>query len=338
LGVWPAIAAALIIGAEILLRAAADPLRRIAPMLTLAALIGTLVLTGGAADVALAGRPAAARAALGAGFWLGSTALLALAWEQARSAAPGWGPSVLSAALLAALAVLVAAGLLDGLSLVVEARARSGALQAAILEHLALSTGALALALAGTLPIAGLSLVAPRPAAAAQAVLNLVQIIPAVALFALLLPFLAALLDAVPALRRMGIRAIGPAPALIGVAAYCALPLLRGLVGGLHSPDPAVIEAGRAMGFTRWRLLIAVRLPLGWPVLASALRVAVVQSIGLVTLGGLIGAGGLGALVFEGMAQFATDLILLGALPIVLLALIADAVLGLALPGAGERR
>jgi osmoprotectant transport system permease protein len=245
---------------------------------------------------------------------------------------------VLSAALFGGLLVLVSTGLLDGLSLVVEARARSEALQAAILEHLALSAGALALALAVTLPVAGLSLLAPRPVAATQAILNLVQVIPAVALFGLLLPMLAALLDHMPALRQMGVRAIGPTPALIGVAAYCALPLLRGLIGGLHSPDPAVLEAGQAMGFSRWRLLLMVRLPLGWPVLASALRVATVQSIGLVTLGGLIGAGGLGALVFEGMAQFASDLILLGAIPIVVLALIVDAVLALALPSAESRR
>jgi osmoprotectant transport system permease protein len=338
LGIWHFGAAALVIGAELLSRSAADSARRMAPVLTLAALLGMLAVAGRAAEAALAGHPPSARAALGAGFWLGGAALLALAWEQARFAVPRSGPFLVSAVLFLGLAALVTAGFLDHLSLVVEARARSQALQAAILEHLVLSAGALALALAGTLPVAALSLAAPRPAAAAQTALSIVQIIPAVALFALLLPLIAALLVQMPILRQIGIRAIGPAPALIGVAAYCALPLLRGLVGGLHSPDPAVLESGRAMGFSRWRLLVAVRLPLGWPVLASALRVAAVQSIGLVTLGGLIGAGGLGALVFEGMAQFATDLILLGALPIVVLALVADAILGLALPRSGAWR
>jgi osmoprotectant transport system permease protein len=81
------------------------------------------------------------------------------------------------------------------------------------------------------------------------------------------------------------------------------------------------------MGMTQARITREVRLPLGLPVLAAALRVAAVQSIGLVTLGGLIGAGGLGAVVFEGMSQLAADLILLGALPIVALALLADAFL-----------
>jgi osmoprotectant transport system permease protein len=75
---------------------------------------------------------------------------------------------------------------------------------------------------------------------------------------------------------------------------------------------------------TEMRTTLEVRIPLGLPILMSALRVAAVQSIGLMTLGGLIGAGGLGAIVFEGMSQLASDLIILGAIPIVILALIAD--------------
>jgi osmoprotectant transport system permease protein len=81
------------------------------------------------------------------------------------------------------------------------------------------------------------------------------------------------------------------------------------------------------MGMRESRITREVRIPLAFPVLLGGLRVATVQAIGLMTLGGLVGAGGLGALVFEGLAQFATDLMLLGALPIVLLGLAADALL-----------
>jgi osmoprotectant transport system permease protein len=125
----------------------------------------------------------------------------------------------------------------------------------------------------------------------------------------------------------MGLGAIGPTPALIGVAIYVALPLTRGVVSGLRSADPAAVEAARAMGMRKWQIATGIRLPLGLPVLAGALRVATVQSIGFMTLGGLIGAGGLGAIVFEGMSQLAADLILLGALPVIALALLADALL-----------
>jgi osmoprotectant transport system permease protein len=186
----------------------------------------------------------------------------------------------------------------------------------------------LALAIALVLPLGWAAFHRPRIEAFADAALGAVQVTPSIALFGLLIPLLAGLLSLAPALRGFGIGAIGPTPAVIGVAVYIALPLLRGLVGGLRAADPAAIEAARALGFSEARTTMEVRVPLSLPILVGALRVAIVQSIGLVTLGGLIGAGGLGAIVFEGMAQFAADLILLGALPIVGLALAAD--LGLA--------
>ena len=133
------------------------------------------------------------------------------------------------------------------------------------------------------------------------------QVMPAIALFGLLIPLLAALLGAVPALRELGIGAIGPAPALIGVAVYLALPLLRGV---RHRPEVAPIPR-RSRRRAPWARRRAHRLRGPHPARrcrssSAGLRVAAVQSIGLVTLGGLIGAGGLGAIVFEGMAQFAS--------------------------------
>ena len=99
------------------------------------------------------------------------------------------------------------------------------------------------------------------------------------------------------------------------------------MVAGLGAADPAAVAAARAMGMAEARIAAEIRIPLGLPVFAAGLRVAAVQCVGLATLGGLVGAGGLGAVVFEGMAQFAADLILLGSLPIVALALVADALL-----------
>jgi len=154
-----------------------------------------------------------------------------------------------------------------------------------------------------------------------------VQVVPALALFGLLIPLLSALLGAAPWLRAAGLEAIGAAPALLAVSAYAALPLWRSVVSGLGAADPAAVAAARAIGMGEGRVAAEVRFPLGLPVFAAGLRVAAVQCIGLATLGGLVGAGGLGAIVFEGMAQFAADLILVGALPIVALALGADALL-----------
>ncbi len=303
-----------------LLLAGAAPWRG-APLAAAAALLVLLAGSGVAALGLLEGRPPAARATLGSAAWLclGATALLAF-W-------PGLPRLAAAAALAAGLAALVLTGALDGLSLMVEFRARQAAVGAALATHLWLSLAALGLALglAGAMTLAGLA--SRRLAEGFDTLLGGVQVVPAIALFGLLVPALSALLGAFPALRAAGLGAIGATPALIGIALYLSLPLLRALRTGLTATDPAVLQAATALGMGRGRVLAWVRLPLGLPHFLAGLRVASVQAIGLVTLGGLVGAGGLGALVFEGMAQFATDLILLGALPVVALALLVDGAL-----------
>jgi osmoprotectant transport system permease protein len=301
----------------------------------LAALAASLLMlgaTGHAAGQQLAELAPAARAGLGAGFWIAMVAALALAAVRAAPL-PGVAKVVMALALLAGLGALLQAGSLDSLSLLVEYRARAEAVQAALWRHLALAAAALALALAVAVPLGWLGFRHRRLGGLLGAAFAGVQVVPAIALFALLIPLLAALLAAVPALRGLGLGAIGPTPAVLATAAYLALPLWRSVAGGLAAADPAAVEAAQALGMTEGRIAREVRLPLALPVFAGGLRLALVQAIGLVTLGGLVGAGGLGALVFEGLAQFATDLMLLGALPIVLLALLADA-----LARAAERR
>lgn len=279
------------------------------------AALALLGLAGMAAGERLADLAPAARASFGAGFWVAMVGALAL--MAMRGA---W----MGVAVAAGAVLLLAGGWLDQLSLVVEGRARAEALRGAVLTHLALAGAALGLALLVAVPLAWAGFRRPRLGAALGAALAGVQVVPAIALFALLIPLLAALLRAVPALRDLGLGAVGWLPAVLATAAYLALPLWRSVSGGLASADPAAVQAAEAMGMTEGRILAEVRLPLALPVFAGGLRVAVVQAIGLVTLGGLVGAGGLGALVFEGLAQFATDLMLLGALPILLLALAAD--------------
>jgi osmoprotectant transport system permease protein len=282
-----------------------------------------LVLTGLGAAARLEGLSAAARAGLGIGFWLALVATLILA--ATRMAALRLPSRVLlSCVALGAVLVATALGAFDALSLVVEYRARAEAVHAALLRHVALALAALLLALLVTMPLAWVGFRRPRLAAPLGTVFAGVQVVPGLALFALLIPLLAALLNALPALRGLGLAAIGPAPAVIATAAYLALPLWRGLSAGLAAADPAAVAAAQAIGMGEARITREVRLPLALPVFAAGLRVALVQAIGLVTLGGLVGAGGLGALVFEGLSQFATDLMLLGALPIVALALLAD--------------
>jgi osmoprotectant transport system permease protein len=297
----------------------------VATLVLLGALALALVSTGGAAKALLQGRPPSARVMLGSGFWVASVAMVLLAVEHARAARQRWASPLILGGLAAIVAACLAGGALDRLSLVVEYKARLSIVHAAFHQHVVLALGALSLALAVALPLGWLAFRSPRTEAVTNAVLGAIQVTPAIALFGLLIPLLAGLLDAAPDLRRLGIGAIGAAPALLGVAVYLALPLFRGLVSGLRATDPAVVEAAQAMGMTESRTTVEVRIPLGLPILLGALRVAAVQSIGLMTLGGLIGAGGLGAVVFEGMSQLAADLILLGSIPIIGLALAVDA-------------
>jgi osmoprotectant transport system permease protein len=298
---------------------------RLASLLLVSAIAAALGATGLAAAHLLEGRPPAARAMLGGGFWLalGATApLLALRVRDHR-----WRAWWSVAALALAVVLLWRWGAFDALSLVAEYRARADRVGAALLQHLALSAASLALAAAFAVPLGWWAFRSPRAEGAIGGLLNGAQVVPALALFGLLIPLLSALLGAAPLLRGAGLEAIGTTPALIAVAVYAALPLWRAVVAGLSAADPAAVAAARAMGMSEARIAAEIRIPLGLPVFAAGLRVAAVQCVGLATLGGLVGAGGLGAVVFEGMAQFAADLILLGSLPIVALALVADALL-----------
>jgi osmoprotectant transport system permease protein len=144
---------------------------------------------------------------------------------------------------------------------------------------------------------------------------NIVQTIPSLALFGFLLP--------VPWLGDRAERL-----AILALTVYALLPLIRNTYTGIRGVDPAVVEAGRAMGLTERQLLWQVQLPLASSVILSGLRIAIVISVGLATIAAAIGAGGLGELIFRGLAMVNNQLILAGAIPAALLALLADFGLG----------
>lgn len=144
---------------------------------------------------------------------------------------------------------------------------------------------------------------------------NIIQTIPSLALFGFLLP--------VPWLGDRAERL-----AILALTLYALLPLIRNTYTGIHGVDPAVVEAGRGMGLTDRQLLFQVQLPLAMSVILSGVRVAVVISVGMATIAAAIGAGGLGELIFRGLAMVNNQLILAGAIPAALLALLADFSLG----------
>jgi osmoprotectant transport system permease protein len=116
--------------------------------------------------------------------------------------------------------------------------------------------------------------------------------------------------------------------AILALALYALLPLIRNTYVGIQSVDPAVVEAGRGMGLTDHQLLFQVELPLALGVIIAGVRVATVISVGLATIAAAIGAGGLGEYIFRGLAMVNNDVILAGAIPAAAMALLADLSLG----------
>ena len=180
-------------------------------------------------------------------------------------------------------------------------------------QHVGLVAISTAIALGLGLPLG--VLVARRPAWR-QPVLglaNVFQTIPSLAVFGLLIP----------------IFGIGAWTAITALVVYALLPIVRNTYAGIAGVDPAVREAGRGMGMTEGELLRLVELPLAAGVILAGVRIATVVSVGIATIAAAIGAGGLGVYIFRGVATVDNTLILAGAIPAALLALFADALLGL---------
>ena len=126
---------------------------------------------------------------------------------------------------------------------------------------------------------------------------------------------------------RIGIRGIGAAPALVALFLYSLLPVVANTVVGLDQVSRDVVDAARGMGLTRLAAPHQVELPLAFPVILTGIRIVLVQNIGLATVAALIGGGGFGTFVFQGIGQTAMDLVLLGAIPTVALAFAAAVIL-----------
>ena len=184
------------------------------------------------------------------------------------------------------------------------------------LEHLWLTGGAMLLATAIAVP-AGIWLTrAPGWAKPVITVANILQTIPSLAMFGFLLP-----------LPWLGDRAARIA--ILALTAYALLPILRNTYAGIRGIDPAVIEVAKALGLTNRQRLFKVELPLAASFILAGLRTATVTCVGIATIAAAVGAGGLGELIFRGVASVDNRLVLAGAVPAALLALAADGGLGL---------
>jgi osmoprotectant transport system permease protein len=187
---------------------------------------------------------------------------------------------------------------------------------AATREHLILVLISMAVATAIGVPLGLLIVGRPRLRAAALALASILQTIPSLALFGFLIPL-------------PFIGGIGAHTAIVALVLYALLPILRNTYVGLTSVDPAILEAAEGMGMTEQQILFRVRLPLASSFIMAGIRTAAVITIGVATIAAAIGAGGLGTFIFRGVAMVNDAVILAGAIPAAILALLADFLLGL---------
>jgi osmoprotectant transport system permease protein len=182
-------------------------------------------------------------------------------------------------------------------------------------EHVWLTASAVLFAVAIALPLGVWLTRHERWARPVLGVANVLQTIPSLALFGLLLP--------VPFLGDKAARL-----AIVALTGYALLPILRNTYAGIRAVDPTLVDVANALGMTGWQRLMKVELPLAASVILAGLRTATVTCVGVATIAAAIGAGGLGELIFRGVASVDNGLVLAGALPAALLALGADAGLG----------
>ncbi len=327
---------AVVLALTVLLAAAATPLfSRIvgggAAVVLVAAPLLLLAIAYGAGDFAermVDADTPAARVSLGGAFWVAVFALTLIMMDALQRLKLG---SLMAVAyglgIGACIFAMFAVGVFDDLSIMREYANRQSAFAGAMYRHIVLVAGALGPALIIGIALGLWALRRKSVRGGVFGLLNFFQTIPSIALFGLLIAPLAALGAAVPLLFDLGVRGIGMAPALLALVMYALLPIARNTYAGFGAVPPAVIEAARGMGMSPLAILLKVEVPLALPILLSGLRIVVVQLIGLAVVAALIGAGGLGTFIFQGLGQNAIDLVLLGALPTIAMAVLADGVL-----------
>jgi len=182
-----------------------------------------------------------------------------------------------------------------------------------LVEHIQLTAFAMVVAILIGVPLGIIISYVKQLNKPTMAVINLIQAIPSLALLGFLIPLLG----------------IGAPPTIFMVVVYSLLPIVKNTFAGLSNQNPEMLEAAKGIGMTRLQVLFKVKLPLALPIIMAGVRISAVLSVGLVTLGAFIGAGGLGLIIHTGMSRANSNMVLAGAIPACILALLVDFVASL---------
>jgi len=224
--------------------------------------------------------------------------------------------------------VFVYMGVFDDFSILKEYQIKKNQFVDSFTTHLFLSLGSVTFGSLVAIPLGYLAYRKKHLESAVMVPLSIVETIPSLSLFGILLVPLASL-GRIDFFRALGISGIGWAPAFVALSLYTLLPIGRNTLVGFSTVGRDVIEAAQGMGMMRKQIFRKIEFPLALPIIITGVRIALVQTIGGAVLAGLVGGGGLGTFVFLGLAEASPDLVLLGVIPIVLLTLTMDKVLKL---------
>jgi osmoprotectant transport system permease protein len=175
-------------------------------------------------------------------------------------------------------------------------------------QHLIITLTALAISIIIAIPLGVILARRAHLYAPVMGVLSALYTIPSIALLVLLIPLIG----------------LGFWPTIVALVVYCQVILVRNVVAGIRSVDPAILEAARGMGLSDWQMLTTVELPLALPVILAGVRIAVISTIAIATVAAFFNAGGLGSLIREGISQDYGDKILAGVIAVSALAILAE--------------
>lgn len=261
--------------------------------------------------------PNAARVSLGLGFYvLMAGTLIVLSQFKAFK----W--LVLTMVTLVIFSVML--NLVSNLGLIKEFNNVQSSFMKAVSTHLALALSSALSAIIPGIVLGYISYAHNQWSEWVMGFVNLFQVAPTLSLLGLVMIPLSLLSKAFPILSQWGIKGIGFAPAFIVLTLYCLLPIVANAYAGFQQVDEAILNSAKGMGMTPYQIFTKVSFPLASPIILSGIRTALTQNIGNTILAGLVGGGGLGALIFLGLSQASPDLVLLGTIPVVIMALMSD--------------
>jgi osmoprotectant transport system permease protein len=284
-----------------------------------------MYLTGSGATEQVEAIGSSARASLGSGFWLMFTGLVIIIWQSMNHAISHglkFGQVIVLTSCILIVAVLYGSHHLSNISIIRELSDKSDRIMSEIIRHMQLTLSATGTGLIISLFLSYGAYKKPKLERAVSAISNFAQVVPTLSLLGLLMIPLALLAIRFPLLKSMGISGIGFFPAYVVLTLYTLLPMTSNTIAGFRSIPPSISEAARAMGMNPKQLLWRIELPMAFPAIYVGFRTALVQTVGNCILAGLVGGGGLGAILFLGLAQSAPDLVIVASLLVVMIAVV----------------